>query len=75
MTTYEIVYKIIGPIYPLGDSGQDEVRHGNLEEMCDLVEKLLFDINQIAQFKESSERSVKKAGEKADKFLKGVKEV
>ena len=67
---YDVVKKLAGPIGPVGESHTDEQRFENLECLCALVDKLVFDIGHVAETnKDSHMYSVKKAGEYADKFL------
>ena len=71
MTTYDVVKKLIGPIYPVGDSGEDELRFKNLEIMTLLVHALVMDIDEVSyRNKTRQEDSIKKAVKFADKFLK-----
>jgi len=74
MTHEQIVNKLIGPINPVGESNEDEKRYRNLEVMCTLVDKLLFQIHQVSMEKDRCESSIKKAGQYAYSFLKEVKE-
>jgi hypothetical protein len=74
MTTYDVVKKLIGPIDPVGDSSRDGARYGNLQEMCILVDKLLFEIHTVSQESESQEHSVKRAADYAKEFINAVKE-
>jgi len=69
-----IVHKIIGPIDPVGDSGVDEKRYENLLQTIHLLHSLIMDLRDVASHKISHEHSVKKAGEKADKFLQSIPE-
>mgnify|MGYP006909289101 CR=1 FL=1 len=74
MDIYEVVKKLLGPIEPIGDSGIDEKRFANLIETEKLVNQLLFDINQVASYRDCQEYSRKVAGERAEQFLKDIKE-
>jgi hypothetical protein len=74
MEVIDVVRKLIGPIDPYAESAIDAKRFENLKEMCLLANKILFDINQVANHSESGFASVKKAGEYAQKFLNDIKE-
>ena len=69
MEYYEIVKKLIGPVMPVGSSHVDDVRFYNLVELVSLLDKLLYDINQVAKNKTRHEHSMKKAGELASSKL------
>jgi len=74
MTHEQIVQKLIGKIDPIGETNEDNRRYGNLEEMCTLVNKLLFQIHQVSKEKDNHQHSIKRAGQYAYQFLKEVKE-
>lgn len=65
----DIVRKLIGPINPVGESYTDEERLENLKQLCNLVESLLLDIDEVAFHKNRPEYSIKRAGDYADKFI------
>lgn len=65
----EIVMKLNGPIEPVGESHTDEVRLNNLKNLCDLVEDLVGEIQQICPNKDRVEYSMKEAGKYAHAFL------
>lgn len=66
---YEVVQKLIGPIKPVGEHHADEKRFENLKAMCELVDKLVTDIDEVIPNKNRIEASMKRAGEYADNFL------
>ena len=75
MTNHDVITKLIGPIDPVGDSNIDNKRFENLKVMTELVDKLLFDINQVAIYNaDRHEASMKLAGRFAHNFIKEVKE-
>lgn len=74
MEVVDVVRKLIGPIEPVADSSVDSRRFENLEAMCLLVDKLLFDIHCVAKGWESPMASVNKAGQYARKYINDVKE-
>jgi hypothetical protein len=71
---YEIVKKLIGPIIPVGDSNIDEQRFENLKNTTELLDKLFFDINQVAQYSNSQESSCSRSGKYAKEYLKNLEE-
>lgn len=74
MEIIDVVQKLIGPVQPIADSAVDYDRLHNLKEMMKLTERLLFDINQVANGKDSNFASVMTAGQIAHKFLTEIKE-
>ena len=67
---YEVVKKLIGNVYPAGESHTDEKRFENLELLCEVTQKLVSNIDQISHdYKDVHQASVKKAGEYAQNFL------
>jgi hypothetical protein len=75
MTNYDVVKKLIGPISPTGDSGEDKRRLENLEALIALVNNLLYDINYVSRSSDSYEASVEKLGRKAHNFIQAIKEL
>lgn len=69
MDIHEIVKKLIGPIDPVGETNTDNKRFENLKVMCDLVDKLLTDIDRVIPNKRRAEYSMKRAGEYASDFF------
>lgn len=77
MEIHDVVKKLIGKIEPIGETQEDERRFNNLKDMCDLVNKLVSDIDDVAfGNKNRHEHSMKNAGLYASKFLDdlGIKE-
>lgn len=71
---YQLVKELTGDIEPIGATHIDEKKYVNLERQIELVEKLLFDLDRVARlYKDRTEYSMKKAGEKAHEFLELVK--
>ena len=75
MTVYDVVKKLCGEIEAVGDSSVDEKRFANLETTCEVVDKLLFDINSAAQYADRQEYSMQRIGKYAQHFLHEVAEV
>lgn len=70
----EIVDKLVGSITPAGESHKDKERFENLKIMCDLVERLVYDIHLVTREKDRYESSMKEMGLYAQKFLDNLKE-
>lgn len=70
MDLYEIVTKLVGPVRPIGDSVEDAQRLAQLKDLTELVDKLLTDIDRIAdEFAHREEWSMKQAGQHCAMFL------
>ena len=73
MDIYDVVKKLTGEIVPVGSTHIDDQRFDNLELTIGLVDRLLSDIDTVAQQKTRVEASIKKAGERASKFFNDMK--
>ena len=69
MDLYEIVTKLNGPVYAVGETNIDIERFRNLTELTKLVNKLLSDIDDAAKDKDRQESSMSKSGKFADDFM------
>lgn len=69
MEIEDIVRKIIGPIKPVGESHIDEKRYENLKLHIALVDELVRDIEDVTEYAERIEHSMRKAGKEACKYL------
>lgn len=70
MTHTEIVNKLIGNIHPAGDASKDDERLENLKAMCELVNNLITQIDNVSyKYSDSYAYSEKRAGEYAHNFL------
>lgn len=70
MTIYDVVYKVVGEIEPIGETNEDNRRFDNLRAMTHLVNLLITDIDAMAyRNKDRVEFSMKRAGKFADEFL------
>lgn len=70
MDIYEIVTKLVGRINPVGEANIDNERFENLKVMCELVEKLVVDIDTVGYSnKNAYEFSKKRAAEYSKKFI------
>lgn len=72
---YDIVYKLCGPIEPVGETNTDDERLENLRQIIILAENLISDIYEVSRFSDRCEYSMKQAGEKAANALNFIKEV
>lgn len=73
MDVYEVAKKLLGPINPIGETNADIERFENLKTACELVNKLLTDIDEVAtNNKGRQEFSMKRAGEFASKFFDDI---
>lgn len=69
-TVEEVVTKLVGRIKPVGESNEDEKRFENLVLMCELVDRLVTKIDEVAyDNKDRYEASMKKAGLYAQNFM------
>ncbi len=60
MTNYDVIKKLIGPIFPTGCHSTDQNRLENLKEMIEVVDKLLTDMDDIVvENKEFHQESIK----------------
>ena len=65
----DVVRKLVGQIMPIGETHVDDVRFEHLKVMCELVDRLLTDIDTVAtDNKDRTEFSMKRAGEYASDF-------
>ena len=69
MEIKDVVDKLVGPINPVGDSNIDAKRLENLKELTQLVDKLLYDIDNVSSNAKRQEASMRQAGEYAKNFL------
>jgi hypothetical protein len=70
MSVKDVVNKIIGEIDPVGEHNEDEKRFENLKEMCELVNELITQIDDVAMLNDGRiEYSRNKAGKFASDFL------
>jgi len=69
MDVHEIVKKLVGEIKPTGETHADNQRFENLKIMAELVDRLVFDIDNVGSYKDRTEYSMNRAGQFADNFL------
>ena len=70
----KVVMALIGKVHPIGDSAYDEKALENLEKMLFVADDLIDEIQVIAKKSESHLASIERAGKKADKYIKALKE-
>lgn len=70
---YSIVYKLIGDIQPIGDSGVDSIKQDRLKIMLELNEKIITDIWSVANGNNNYLNSIANNGVIADKYLKELR--
>jgi hypothetical protein len=68
MEIYDVVKKLTGEVNPVGETNTDNDRFENLKTLCDLVDKLLTDIDGVIPNKRRHEFSMKRAGDYAGDF-------
>lgn len=66
----DIVFELVGPIYPSADSAIDATRRENLKEYIELFKIMFMNIHNIAMEKDSPYHSSKVMGEDAYKAMK-----
>lgn len=67
---HELVEKLTGKIMPVGETNEDDRRYENLIVLCDLVEKLVSDIDAVSyNNKDRVEFSIKRAAKHASDFM------
>ena len=74
MDIKQIIDKLLGSCTPKGCATRDKEALISLTERIKLVEELIIDIQYVAKSKDSYEASVKSIGERADRFLRELKE-
>jgi hypothetical protein len=66
---YKVIKKILGNIYPVGETYEDSRRLMNLKETLEVLDLLLEDIHKVSENKNRVEYSMREAGKLADDFL------
>lgn len=73
-TINEVLDKLIGKIEPVGETNIDSERFENLKTVIGVVDDLLIRIEEVAQYKNYQEHSIKRSAEFAEKWLKSTKD-
>ena len=71
----KVLRNLIGPIHPTGSQNFDDVNLRNLECLIRVMEAVNYEISRIAEERDSTEESVKKIADVAQKYIEGVKEL
>lgn len=74
MSMEEVVMKLVGPVDPVGETREDDVRYNNLLSLLGLTESLIAKIEQVGNQSDRFEYSISRAGKQAKKFLKSTGE-
>ncbi len=71
MEIKDVVLKLVGNINPIGETNTDNDRFENLKVMCELIESLIDEVDDMAQRNKSAHQfSMKRSSEYADKFIR-----
>lgn len=70
----DVVQKLIGKTRPVGETNEDGIRLENIKELTLLVEDLVLNLQEAANFAEHHEHSRKEIGTVAKRFLFGLQE-
>lgn len=74
MTHEDIVMKLIGPVSPIGETNEDNLRFENLKKLINLTYTLLETIHDVSKNKDAHAFSVKRSGLKASQFFRDLNE-
>lgn len=70
----ELVSKIIGKVYPVGETYEDESRFESLKELKDLLDYCVAEIYEVSLEAGRPEYSVSRAGNFARGYLRQLRE-
>ena len=73
-TLEEMVMRVVGPIEPIGETHADKERLQNLENLLELVDRLIFKIDRLQGFANRPEDSMAIIGKRARRFLEQLSE-
>jgi len=69
-TIVEMIMKLVGRIYPVGETNSDARSQKALEHLCMIVEQLIIKIDEVAyENRNRQEASIKKSADFARDFL------
>jgi len=71
---FEIVMKLNGPVQPTGESNEDHRRLGNIQTLTELIDRLLFEVNNATMEADQPEASMKAIGVHAKEFMEAIKD-
>jgi len=74
MEIIDVINKLIGPIHPVGETNEDNKRYKNLEEIIYIMEQFHTEIMDVANYKNRTEYSIKRAGELAAAYIENLSE-
>lgn len=74
MTLHEIVTKLTGPVWSVGETNADHDRLAALDATIELVDKLISDIETAAKTANYLEASRAKIGKRAAGFLSDLRD-
>lgn len=70
---YKVVKKLVGNINPIGETNTDNERFENLKMLCELVEKLVIDIDEVSYLNKNAHQfSIKRASDYANGFINKI---
>lgn len=69
---HEVVMKLVGPVQPVGETGEDERRLDNMRALTDLVDDLLGEIEKVEPAADRVEGSMRAIGVHAREFLREI---
>ncbi len=73
-TIQEVTNKLIGPVRPVGETHEDNIRFENLKALCEVIDRLMGDVSDVRAYSHSSEFSKVRAAEYAANFIREIKE-
>ena len=72
LTVEDMVMRVVGPIEPTGEHYTDKERLQNLENLLELVDRLVFNIDQLRVFADRPEASIALIGKRARSFMEDL---
>lgn len=75
MELIDIVRKLVGPTYPIGETHADEDRFKNVKQMGELTIALVQELSLIATERKDHQHSVQKIGMEAQRILDQIADI
>lgn len=75
MTTFDVVKKLTGSFYPVGDSNEDDNRRRNLGELIGLSHEIILAIKDVANVPCNGEHSIELMKQMANRHLVEINEI
>lgn len=72
LSVEDMVMRVVGPIEPTGECYTDKERLQNLENLLELVDRLVFKVDQLRVFAERPEASIALIGKRARSFMEDL---